>query len=111
MSSSDEITLQQPDYTVQHEATPIGGRYYIPLDGTRAFAELTWRRRADGNITADHTYVPGSWRGHGLAHRLVERLMNDAAEQGCCVVPACSYVLAEARRNPAWQALTLNCPS
>lgn len=28
MSSSDEITLQQPDYTVQHEATPIGGRYY-----------------------------------------------------------------------------------
>jgi hypothetical protein len=111
MSSSDEITLQQPGYTVQHESTPAGGRYYITLGDGLETAELTWRHSDNGSITAEHTYVPPSHRGHGLANLLVARLMDDARTNDWRVVPACSYVLAEARRNPQWQALTANRPT
>ncbi len=82
MSSSDEITLQQPGYTVQHESTPAGGRYYITLGDGLETAELTWRHSDNGSITAEHTYVPPSHRGHGLANLLVARLMDDARTNG-----------------------------
>ncbi|MEC9408717.1 MAG: GNAT family N-acetyltransferase [Pseudomonadota bacterium] len=104
-----ELDQQTPPAVLKEQSTQ-GGRYYIPLDGTRASAELTWHRNPDGRITADHTYVPDEWRGQGLAHRLVEALMQDAQANGWQVIPACSYVRAESRRNPAWQALTANRP-
>ena len=100
---------QTPPAVLKEQSTR-GGRYYIPLDGTRVTAELTWRRNPDGSITADHTYVPDEWRGQGLAHRLVDALMQDAQTLGWQVIPVCSYVRAASRRNPDWQALTANRP-
>ncbi|WP_348675773.1 GNAT family N-acetyltransferase [uncultured Abyssibacter sp.] len=106
--SSDDITLEPREdaFTVLREKTPAGGRYYIPLDGTRETAELTWHHNPDGSITADHTFVPPSQRGKGLANRLVAELMSDARVNNWQVIPACSYVLAETRNHPEWMALT-----
>jgi predicted GNAT family acetyltransferase len=53
-------------------------------------------------IIADHTGVDDSLRGTGVARALVERLVADARSAGIRIVPQCSYVLAQYRRNPDW---------
>ena len=62
-------------------------------------------RSTQRTIVADHTYVPPSSRGHGLAEKLVNRLMADAQERGFKIEPLCSYVAAQFRRHPEWADL------
>jgi predicted GNAT family acetyltransferase len=79
------------------------GRYVIELpDGLEA--ELTYGR-SDGRIVADHTFVPPSFRGRGIAERLVEALIADARASGETILPLCSYVAAQFRRHPEWSDL------
>lgn len=80
------------------------GRYVISLDGGLE-AELTYQRRGDGTLAADHTYVPTSHRGQGLAEKLVNRLIGDARDGGYRIAPLCSYVAVQFRRHPEWADL------
>lgn len=104
--SSEHGTADTPPIRVASERTERGGRYFITLTGSHETAELTWHQTARGVITADHTFVPPSQRGAGLANLLVTELMEDARKNNWRVIPACSYVLAATRRNPEWMALT-----
>lgn len=79
------------------------GRYVVHLaDGVEA--ELTYARR-DGRLIADHTFVPPSHRGQGIAESLVDALITDARRSGDRIVPLCSYVAAQFRRHPEWTDL------
>ena len=79
------------------------GRYVVYLsDGIEA--ELTYARR-DGRLIADHTFVPPSHRGQGIAERLVDALIADARSSGDKIVPVCSYVAVQFRRHPEWADL------
>ena len=81
------------------------GRYSLPLgDGTEA--ELTFSRDADGDMVIGHTFTPPRHRGQGIALRLVERAVADAAASERKIVPLCPYVAAELRRHPEWNSLT-----
>jgi uncharacterized protein len=92
------------DIGVEREDDTARGRYVIHLpDGLEA--ELTYGRRDGGVIVADHTFVPPSMRGHGLAEKLVERLIGDARAEGTRILPLCSYVAAQFRRHPDWADL------
>lgn len=92
------------DYPVVHEDGATRGRYVIRLaDGLEA--EITYDRRDGGTIVVDHTYVPDSYRGHGLAEKLVKALIADARRTGHKIVPLCSYVAAQFRRHPEWADL------
>lgn len=82
----------------------VRGRYVIYLDGG-AEAELTYAKAESGALIADHTYVPPSHRGQGLAEKLVDRLIEDARAGGYKIAPACSYVVAQFRRHPEWADL------
>lgn len=94
--------MDDPQITVHGDAA--NGAYRIALPGKSGTAELTWR--GDGDVrAANHTYVPPSMRGHGIAGRLVRRLVEDAREQGFKVDPQCSYVAAAFRRHPEWADL------
>lgn len=92
------------EFEVEREDGPARGRYVIRLpDGLEA--ELTYGRRDGGIIVADHTFVPPSMRGHGLAEKLVARLIGDARAEGSRILPLCSYVAAQFRRHEDWADL------
>ena len=92
------------DLEVEREDGAERGRYVIHLpEGLEA--ELTYGRRDGGVIVADHTFVPPSMRGHGLAEKLVDRLIGDARSEGNTILPLCSYVAAQFRRHSDWADL------
>ena len=54
------------EFTVQHEDGPTRGRYVVYLqDGLEA--ELTYGKRDETTIIADHTFVPPAYRGLAFA--------------------------------------------
>jgi predicted GNAT family acetyltransferase len=100
MNDTNTAAMQQ----VEREDGPHGGRYVIYLaDGLEA--EMTYRRPAPGIVAIDHTFVPDSHRGEGLAQRLVEAGIADARAEASKVHPYCSYVAAQFRRHPEWADL------
>ena len=78
---------------------------YLATDasGTEA-GKLTWTLR-DGARDAQHTIVPSHMRGHGIAARLVDALIEDARREGFSISPSCSYVAAQFERHPEWADL------
>lgn len=92
------------DLPVLREDNGDRGRYVIHLpDGSEA--EMTYSRRDETTLIADHTGVPPQYRNHGLALKLVEAAMADIRARGEKVVPVCSYVVAQFRRHPDWADL------
>jgi len=53
----------------------------------------------------NHTLVPDSMRGQGVAARLVETALNYVDEQHGRVVPKCSYVVDYIKKNPNYAHL------
>ena len=66
------------------------GRYSSPTVSSGT-AELTYRWAGKKRIIIDHTYVPPSARGRGIAEALVRRAVEDARVAGVLVRPHCSY--------------------
>ncbi|MET0257432.1 MAG: GNAT family N-acetyltransferase [Methylobacterium sp.] len=85
---------------IVHEEAGAGrGRFHVG-EGTEQ-AELTYSPAGQGDaLVFDHTFVPPSLRGRGLAEALVERAVAHARDTGRKVVPACSYVRALFERHP-----------
>jgi predicted GNAT family acetyltransferase len=88
--------------TITHNESESRGRYEARVEGREGSGELTYSRVSPTKIIADHTGVDDSLRGTGVASALVERLVADARSRGITIVPQCSYVLAQFRRNPDW---------
>lgn len=55
-------------------------------------AELTYQQVGPKLIDVQHTYVPTSARGHGVAEALAEAAFRFARERGYRVVPTCPFV-------------------
>jgi predicted GNAT family acetyltransferase len=92
------------DLTVEHERGTNQGRYVIYLpDGYEA--EMTYVRRGEDTIVADHTFVPPEFRGQGIAEKLMNAAIEDARDNRHKIVPLCSYVAAQFRRHPEWAGL------
>lgn len=93
---------EEQKVVINLETGERGGRYVASV-GEHAFAgELTYRRAAPDRVIANHTEVPPHLREHGIALKLVQRLVADARAEGFTIVPACSYVDAQRRRHPEW---------
>lgn len=86
---------------VQHTDTSEGGAFYLEQGGTHV-AELTYRRRDDGVVVADHTFTDPSLRGQGTAGQLLAAFMAWVEQQKLRVVPQCSYVARAFDKNPAY---------
>jgi len=59
----------------------------------------------DGGVVFDHTYVPGSLRGKGVASQLVRAALVEARQNNWRIVPECSYVAAFLDRHPEFSDL------
>ena len=93
---------------ISREDHPDGGRYIAAIEGFAGHGELTYRRRSPRVIVVNHTGVPASLQGQGIAGKLVERLVADARASGIKIVPACSYVAAQSKRHPEWADVFVN---
>jgi len=78
------------------------GRYVARVDGIEGEAELTFAKLGPDLVSADHTEAPESLRGTGAAAALVDRLVEDARQQGFKIIPECSYVRARYEKHRDW---------
>lgn len=95
------MSLEPDDITLNKTAN--GGRYVYRLKG--AEAEMTYVNSGERLVIIDHTFVPGAFRGMGIAEALVTRGVADFRAAGKRVLPLCSYAAAQFRRHPDWSDL------
>lgn len=81
------------------------GEYLAHVAGSNAKGRLTWVTRDDGARVAEHTLVPKSIGGRGIAGMLVNELVADARENGFRIDARCSYVAAKFDEHPEWADL------
>lgn len=99
-----DITVERQETDARH------GRYVARVAGIEAEAELTFTRRGEGRISADHTGAPEALRGTGAAGALVDAMVADARKEGFRIVPLCSYVQARYARHPDWADAFVTAP-
>lgn len=90
-----------PDVTITRTDTDTKARYVATVEGVDGEGELTLSKVSATLIIADHTGVPDSMRGLGVAGALVARLIEDARAAGQRIVPLCPFVRAQAQRRKA----------
>ena len=85
---------------ITREDTETKGRYVATVAGAEGEAELTFSKASDTLIIVDHTGVPDSMRGKGIAAALSKRVIADAREAGQKIVPLCPFFKAYVQRHP-----------
>jgi uncharacterized protein len=96
--------MSEPHADIRFEERGDRGRYSIRMPNGEE-AELTYVKRGENHILANHTWVPPAYRGRGVAERLVVRLVEDARASDAKISPLCWFVAAEFRRHKDWQDL------
>ena len=86
---------------IRHENHGGKGRFSTP--GGKS--ELTYTMAGETTAIFEHTYVPASERGQGIAAKLLAAAVDWARGAGLTVVPQCSYVQAQFRRHPEYREL------
>jgi predicted GNAT family acetyltransferase len=81
--------------TVEHDEA--GSRFVVHVDGDEA--ELAYTMAGPALIDLQHTYVPASARGQGIAEALAEAAFEYAREREYRVVPSCPFVRMWLRRH------------
>lgn len=87
---------------ITYEDGETKGRYVARIGGVAGEGELTISKVSDQLIIADHTHVPDSMRGRGVAAALAEHLVSEARLKGQRVVPLCPFVRSQSLRHPEW---------
>lgn len=83
---------------IQHD--PETGKFFIQKDGEEAYLNY---KEEDGLLDFHSTFVPPSFRGHGIAGRIVEKALGYAREKGYKVRPSCPYVAAYMDRSKKYR--------
>ncbi|GAK60615.1 hypothetical protein U27_00512 [Candidatus Vecturithrix granuli] len=94
----DKIIFEEHTMNILHDQTTR--RFYSILDGSEA--EMTYRQVDETTLDFNHTYVPPSLRGQGIAERIVQEAVKYAQEHGFGVIPSCSYVRIFFKRHPQY---------
>ncbi|MCI0518509.1 MAG: N-acetyltransferase [Woeseiaceae bacterium] len=87
---------------ITREDSATKGRYVARVPGHEETGELTFSKLGSKTVIADHTGVPETLRGQGIAKALVDRLVADARAEGFKIVPLCPYIRARLPRHPEW---------
>ncbi len=77
----------------------IENRIYLGDDPHNPIGELDYYINREGIIVATHTGVRNEYRGQGLANILFLDLIELAKEKNTKIIPICSYVVAQLKRN------------
>ncbi|MGC0053533.1 GNAT family N-acetyltransferase [Brucella pituitosa] len=90
---SENIQIRKSDNT-------DSGRYFVVINGDEA--EMTYTKLGPALISIDHTFVPDSMRGKGVAQALALNAVEDARKTGWNIVPRCSFMQAQVKRHSDW---------
>ncbi|PQZ51382.1 N-acetyltransferase [Ochrobactrum sp. MYb15] len=90
---SENIQIRKSDNT-------DSGRYFVVINGDEA--EMTYTKLGPALISIDHTFVPDSMRGKGVAQALALNAVEDARKTGWKIVPRCSFMQAQVKRYSDW---------
>jgi uncharacterized protein len=82
--------------TVEHD--PEHSRFVVRLPG--GDAELLYAPFGDDVVDLQHTEVPPSGQGKGVADALIRAALTYAREHGMRVMATCPYVQSWLRRHP-----------
>ena len=86
------------------------GRYVARIDGVEGEGEVTITRRGPHLISADHTGVPETMAGMGVASKLLAFMLDDARANDFKIIPYCPYVRAQYAHHPEWSDLFTTAP-
>lgn len=78
------------------------GRFAARVEGAEDEGELTISAVSDVLVIADHTFIPDTLRGTGVASALVDALITDARARGYRIIPLCPFVRAQSLKHPEW---------
>ncbi|EKE69317.1 MULTISPECIES: GNAT family N-acetyltransferase [Roseobacteraceae] len=98
------------DLILSKEEGARRGRYVARLAGIDAEAEITFRHQGAGIISADHTGVPATMSGHGVAKALLNYMLEDARRAGFRIIPICPFVRSQYAKHPEWADLFTTKP-
>jgi predicted GNAT family acetyltransferase len=74
-------------------------RFVVHLDD--GDAELTYSPAGEKLIDVQHTFVPPSGRGEGVADSLAQAAFDYARANGMKIIPSCPYVRTWLKRHAA----------
>ncbi len=80
--------------TINHDQS--AQRFTTEVEGRHAELDYTV---AAGVMTITHTRVPREIGGRGIAAELMRAALQDAAQRGLSINPACSYAAAYMRKH------------
>ncbi|WP_265562260.1 GNAT family N-acetyltransferase [Sphingomicrobium arenosum] len=78
------------------------GRWHATPEGVSEEAEMTFSRTNAELIMIDHTFVPPSARGQGIAGKLAQAAVTKSRAEGWKIIPVCPYMKAEAEKHSDW---------
>jgi len=87
---------------VKHDT--LKERFYIEINDDKAVLDYTIK---EDKIDLFHTYTPVSYRGEGLAGKLVEHAFNYAKENNLKVIPSCPFIPYFLEKNPQYKKLVV----
>lgn len=93
VSAAEQASVIHNESANQFEAT---------IDGKIAFSKYL---RAGSKIVIEHTEVPESLEGQGLASRIVRTALDYARAEKLVVIPLCPFTAAFIHRHPEYQDL------
>jgi predicted GNAT family acetyltransferase len=82
---------------------PAAHRFTTEVAGGIAY--ITYRESPGQVLDFDHTFVPPSARGRGIASQLTTHALEYARDGGYRVVASCPYVASYIERHPEFRDL------
>ncbi len=80
-------------------------RFYVPFGDEEA--ELTYNFTEDNHMDLEHTFVPESARGQGIAQKLARHSLDYARENNHKAIASCPVVETFVKRNPEYNDMML----
>jgi predicted GNAT family acetyltransferase len=90
------------DITITLEESGGKGRYVARVAGFADPGEMTFSRVNAELIIVDHTGVPDSLAGKGVAKALANHVIADARARSFKIIPLCPFLAAQAKKHPEW---------
>jgi predicted GNAT family acetyltransferase len=85
-------------------------RIYLNNVHGKTMAEVTFSELSQHIVNIEHTYVDASFRGQGIAEKLLYALAAKLRKEGKKAYPTCSYAIKWFKDHPDESDLLSNAP-